>query len=385
MGKKFSKKKNLPNKKKLNISKDNKFLNNHTNNNIKGYENTYKDTTEKKNVIHSDKKDIEFNSNKINYEFITDIATDSYSYGIDNTMVTFKSIDDILYFIYSKKISIISYDLINNKKINEIKDDKNSCITNLKHYFHQDKRQDLVISTSINNNLKLWKINNWECLLNIKRVNLNGDLRSACFLSLNNQIYILTSNIFGSEPIKVFNLKGKKIREIPNSKDGVNYIDIYYDNKSSKPYILTGNKNFVKSYDYNNNIVYHTYNDNDHCTHYSLRIKNENNLIKLIESSEDGNIRIWDFHSGKLLKKIYISDGNLFGICLWNNDYLFIGCGENTIKILDMEKSQIIGKIDGHNRGVLVLLKVNIPKYGECLISQENGELTKLWKIKLNN
>ena len=50
-----------------------------------------------------------------------------------------------------------------------------------------------------------------------------------------------------------------------------------------------------------------------------------------------------------------------------------------------MEKSQIIGKIDGHNRGVLVLLKVNIPKYGECLISQENGELTKLWKIKLNN
>jgi len=343
MGKKLSKKNNLPNEKNVNIS------------------------------------------NKINYEFIRDIAIDSYSYGIDNTMVSFKSIDDILYFIYSKKNSIVSYDLINNKKINEIKDNNDACITNLKHYFHQDKRQDLIISTSINNNLKLWKIQNWECLLKIKRINKDGDLRSACFLNLNNQIYILTSNIFGKEPIKVFNIKGIKIKEINNSKDEVSYIDIYYDNQSSKPYVLTGNIGFVKSYDYNNNKVYHTYNDNDHANHYSLRIKNENNLIKLIESSEDGNIRIWDFHTGMLLNKIYIINGNLFGICLWNSDYLFIGCAGNTIKILDIEKSKIIGKIDGHNRSVLVLIKVNIPKYGECLISQENGELTKLWKIKLNN
>ena len=379
MGNKFTKKKNLPNNKNVNISKDNKCLNKKNNSNIKEYENTYKDTTEK--------KDIEFNSNKIKYEFIRNIATDSYSYGIDNTMVVFKSIDDILYFIYSKKNSFISYDLINNKKINEIKDDKDACITNLKHYFHQDKRQDLFISTSINNILKLWKIKNWECLLKIERVNINGDLRSACFLNLNNQIYILTSNIFGSEPIKVFNLEGIKIKEINNSNDYVNYIDIYYDNKSSKPYVLTGNSCFVKSYDYNNNIVYHTYKESDNVfqNHYSLRIKNENNLTKLIESSEDGNIRIWDFHTGELLNKIYINKGNLFGICLWNDDYLFIGCVDNTIKILDIEKSKIIGKIDGHNRSILVLLKVNIPKYGECLISQENGELTKLWKIKLNN
>ena len=379
MGNKFSKKKNLLNKKNVNISKDNKSLNKKNNSNIKEYENTYKDITEK--------EDIECNSNKIKYEFIRDIATDSYSYGIDNTMVVFKSIDDILYFIYSKKTSFISYDLINNKKINEIKDDKGACITNLKHYFHQEKRQDLVISTSINNILKLWKIKNWECILKIERINIKGDLRSACFLNLNNQIYILTSNIFGSEPIKVFNLEGIKIKEINNSKDYVNYIDIYYDNKSSKPYVLTGNTGFVKSYDYNKNIVYHTYKDNDNAfqNHYSLRIKNENNLIKLIESSEDGNIRIWNFHTGELLNKIYINEGNLFGICLWNDDYLFIGCGDNTIKILDIEKSKIIGKIDGHNWSVLVLLKVNIPKYGECLISQENGELTKLWKIKLNN
>jgi len=74
----------------------------------------------KKNNL-SNEKNVNI-SNKINYEFIRDIAIDSYSYGIDNTMVSFKSIDDILYFIYSKKNSIVSYDLINNKKINVIKD-----------------------------------------------------------------------------------------------------------------------------------------------------------------------------------------------------------------------------------------------------------------------
>ena len=115
----------------------------------------------------------------------------------------------------------------------------------------------------------------------------------------------------------------------------------------------------------------------------SIRIKNESNLIKLIESSVDGNIRIWNFHTGELLNKIYINT-YLNGICLWNNDYLFVGCADKTIKIVDIKKTEVIDNISGHNNSVLVLAKVNIPKYGECLISQENGTITKLWKIKLN-
>jgi len=68
------------------------------------------------------------NSNKINYEFIKDIAIDSYSYGLNSAMIAFKSIDDILYFIYSKKNSIISYNFITNKKINELKEDSEAII-----------------------------------------------------------------------------------------------------------------------------------------------------------------------------------------------------------------------------------------------------------------
>ena len=284
------------------------------------------------------------NSNLFYYEFVRNITFDSYSFGVDNSMIVFKSINDILYFIYSnKKYSIISYNLIDNKKINDIKNAHDSIITNFRHYFYKDKKQDLIISTSTNNNVKLWRINDWECLLNIERVNKDGNLLSACFLIQNNQINILTSNDLGYESIKVFNLNGNKIKEINNSKDRTNYIDVYYDNHnySSKFYILTANHNFVKSYDYNDNTIYHIYNDYDKVSHNSLRIKNESNLIKLIESSEDGNIRIWNFHTGELLNKIFIY---LFlnGIYLWENDYLFVGSGDKTINILDLKKSKVI-------------------------------------------
>ena len=300
-------------------------------------------------------------------------------------MVIFKSINNILYFIYTNKNkSIISYNLIDNKKINEIKNAHNSTIINFRHYLDKDKKQDLVFSASLNRNLKLWRINNWECLLNIELIYETGDLCSACFLIIKNEYYFLTSNGDGFEPIKVFNNNGIKIKEINNSQDKTNFIDIYYENHSSKIYILTANEGFVKSYDYNNGKVYHIYNDNDKKDHFCLRILIENKLIKLIEPSYDGNIRIWNFHTGELLNKIYISNKNLYGICLWNNDYLFVGCYDNTIKIVDIQKSKVIDNITGHYNSILVLTKVNIPKYGECLLSQDNIAITKLWKIKLN-
>ena len=42
----------------------------------------------------------------------------------------------------------------------------------------------------------------------------------------------------------------------------------------------------------------------------SLRIKIENNLIKLIDSCQDGKIRIWNFHSGDLLNKELVWDNH---------------------------------------------------------------------------
>ena len=102
----------------------------------------------------------------------------------------------------------------------------------------------------------------------------------------------------------------------------------------------------------------------------------------MIESSMDGNIRIWNFHSGELLNKIKVCDKGLNGICLWNDENLFVGCEDKTIKLINLNKLLIIKNLDGHNNSVINIKKIIHPKYGECLISQGSDiDKIKLWII----
>ena len=283
--------------------------------------------------------------NPKNIKFLKEITKDSYSdYILDNTFCAFNSInDDMLYLIYSnKKRSIITYNLIDNKKIIEIKNAHEMLITNFRHYLDKINIIDLILSISANDN---------------------------------NQILILTSqyrkylgNI--SEFIKVFDLNGNKIKEINNSDDRTCFIDNYYDVKLFKNFIITGNYDYVKSYDYNKNKILHKYWDKDKQNHYSATIINHNIQIELIESSEDGNIRIWDFYSGNLLKKLKFGNYFLCGICLWNNECLFVGCEDKTIELIDINKGIIINNLIRHHNNVVTIKKVFHHKYGDCLISQ---------------
>jgi WD40 repeat protein len=72
-----------------------------------------------------------------------------------------------------------------------------------------------------------------------------------------------------------------------------------------------------------------------------LYYKEKEELIKLIENCKDGNIRIWNFHTGLLMKKIKVNN-ILKDACLWNNTYLFVGCGNSIITLLSLKKGIII-------------------------------------------
>ena len=386
---------------------------------------------------------------------VNDSCSDSY---LDNKFIIFKSINNIFYLIYSnKKKSIIAYDIINNKKINEIKRAHNEYIINFEYNLDKINKRDLIISISgKDNNIKLWNINNFQCLLDIKNINRRGWILSSCFLNYYNDIYIVSSNFKYPYPegIKIFDLNGKKIREIKNSKkftESISFIDTFYDKNFNIYYIITGNYGYIKSYDYNENKLYHQYidkdinyeiyndndiendneddninnnnnnnnnninnniNNNNHNNNnnnnniyniededddddnddsddedksyniYSALIKNDEEVIKLIESNSDGNIKIWNFHSGELLYKIKISDKMLLGICLWNNDYLLIGSEDKSIKILDLNNRTIIKELISHNKSVNCIKKIILPIYGKCIISQGSDDQIKLWIYK---
>ena len=332
------------------------------------------------------------NENILNQKihFLTNLVNDSYSddWLIDK-FIAFKSINDIFYLIYSNyNKSIISYNIIFNKKINETKKAHKTFITNFRYYLDNINKRDLIISiSSDDNNIKLWNINNFELLLNITKIYKAGYLESACFLNNENKYYIVTSNKSNSfaESIKVYDFKGNKIKEINNSNETTYYIDIYYDSESLNNYIITGNIGYIKTYDYNENKIYHKYSDSNIGGRFSIIINKKKDVIELIESSGDGNIRIWDFHLGILLKKIKVSDESLREICLWNEKYVFVGCDDKTIKIIELNNGKIIKELKGHNDKVLSIKVIIHPKYGEYLISKGayNDQII-IWTLKFS-
>ena len=70
-------------------------------------------------------------------------------------------------------------------------------------------------------------------------------------------------------------------------------------------------------------------------------------------------------------------------ICLWNRKYLFVGCNDKSIKLLNLKDGKIVNELKGHNQGVTSIKILIHPKYGKCLISQGYEEDSIIiWEIK---
>ena len=359
-----------------------------------------------KKILFNINKKIENNSININekidgenIKFINKIMNGYSLYYLDNTIELFHSINNDYCVIYPNEYnSIISYDIIKNKKINEIKQAHYTSITNFRYFFDLFKRRDLILSISCSdNNLKLWDFKNWECLFNITNIYKTGKTYSACFLDINNnnnnnQYYIATSNWNDKEksgPIKIFNFNGEKIKEIKdyinNENDRTFFLGTFFDIESSKNYIISGNKGFCKSYDFNNNKLYHKYYDEgDERAHLSFIIYEKDSILQLIESGKDGNIRIWDFHKGELLNKIKINDNPLTSICMLNKYFILIGCFDNSMKLLDLTNKKIVKQIHNFNDKVLTIKKNTHPRYGLFIISHDGENIINIYNYKNN-
>ena len=380
---------NKENKKEKDLEK-NIYIDNNINKSFKINYNSENDVNDDSKEDNLKDKLIENNSSSpLNIHYFMDLIEDSKCTRKSNSFCVFKSINNIFYLIYSNENnSIISYDLINFKKINEIKKAHNSEITDFRYCFDNINKRDIILSISaIDNNLKLWDIYNFELLLDIKDINKNGVLSSACLLNNNNEIYIITSNcnfenFKNSEPIKVFNLNGSLVNILDNEDELIYYIDIYYDKTLSMSFIISGGTEYVKSYDFNGSILYNKYSENKENLYYYVIINDKEEQTKIISSSVD-YIIIWDFHSGELLNKITGSKSLIFNICLWNNDYLFASNEESFIELIDIKNKKFIKNLNWQCDGIIHTIKKIIhPKYGECLIVQSRNNKIIMWIIK---
>ena len=320
-----------------------------------------------------------------------DLINESFSNSfLEVTSLIFKSIDDLNLIIYAKENTLVCYDINNNQKVNEVLKAHEKKISYLNHYSEKSEKVNVMLSLSTNDNiLKVWNIKSFDCLYTFNTINNQGWINCACFLNDNNKIYVLSTNSLGfskkPDPIKVFDLKGNKVKEIQNSNYNTNFIDVYYDNKSSKKYIITGNIGFSNSYDYDNNNVYHKYNSEDYKFHITLIIKEEGKKVELIELINNGKVKIWNFHTGDKLKEIDVDSKNLIGINLWDNNYLLAICGdrsESNIKVISLNNEKKITQLKCDNKELIKVSKIVHYQYGECFVTQgKNGFM--LWRSEI--
>ena len=237
----------------------------------------------KNNIISNEKIKI------VELGLLNEITENSFCSNIeDNTFYIFNSFqNNILYLIYSTKAkSIICYKFSEKKIIKEIKDPhEGEYITNYHHSIYNNL--DIIMSISLSNNLlKIWEFPNFECILTIKKVNEKGNLYSACFLNKDiiniheRNNYIITSSAGSNDPIKIYDFNGDIVQKFEQqSEEDVYFIDSYFDIKLKKYFIITGNYNYTKSYDFYETKLYKKYynssedNYGSHCSCIIMLIK----------------------------------------------------------------------------------------------------------------
>ena len=92
-------------------------------------------------------------------------------------------------------------------------------------------------------------------------------------------------------------------------------------------------------------------------------------------------IKINYFHLAELIKSINCND-YLNCLCIWDDEYIFVGCDKKLIKLVNLKSGEIIKELTGHNNYLMDIKKIIHPIYGECLLSQGyNDDQIKLWVI----
>ena len=326
---------------------------------------------EKPDIIKENNKESQIHIEKLTsfpFEFYFSKDLIQENLGLCSIFVTFNSINNILTLVYiTDDYSIVSYDIIQNKQLNIIKNSQKD-ICNLLYCLDQKNKRDLILSQSSYNNIKIWNINDYKCILNLKEMELNYVMVSqVSFMNYKNNIYlILSSTSYSESKYKIFDLSGNILKEINNFESTINFIITYNDEESSKVYIIISTPKKIKSYNYDEDKIYHFYLNQGNNFIYNLIVVNKDRIWEptRLFGNYGNYIIIWNFHTGEILNNVYFSV-NINNICLWNNQFL-IAITENF----------------NENKDVISLLDISTGKIKKDLISIENCKFKMISKIK---
>jgi len=258
--------------------------------------------------INSSSQDsfIRFSSNPMNLIYKGDLCSTAHKFNsIDKVFCAFKSFSGDSYVVWGTPIySIEFFNIEKNKIINTIKEAHMNIIFSCRHYPDKKNKIDYIITSSYDRNVKIWNLKSFSYNLIVNTHN-NNYIYSVCLLfeENENKSYVITSS--PSDFMKVWDFTGKLLDTFGLSDEGTYFIDVYYDTKNNKHYILNGNINDVKSYSFNDRKIYKKYLGKPQSWHMSALVYQYDGQEILIESDGNGYIRLWEFHTSNLIKSIF--------------------------------------------------------------------------------
>ena len=122
--------------------------------------------------------------------------------------------------------------------------------------------------------------------------------------------------------------------------------------------------------------------------------RNYNNYDWLIFYEIDEYIHLYNYKNVKLFLNqtkfanceeillnlvCHTDNNNLYGICLWNENYIFVGSKDQNIKLIDLKNGLIIKNLEGHKGRIISFKKIILSDNTEQLYSQGLDGKIKLW------
>ena len=127
---------------------------------------------------------------------------------------------NVLCYPDSSYKSLIFYDINNNNEIKKINNAHDNSIYTIKHY--QYDKFDIILSTSLNNDIKIWNYNEGLNILTISKIYENhNSIYSSCIIFDKNNFTIFCTGY--KNYIKIYNQAGEFIKNIGNNDVGYRY------------------------------------------------------------------------------------------------------------------------------------------------------------------
>ena len=320
---------------------------------------------------------------KIKFEFKKDITSNAPTYCSATQMFcTFKSLKgESLIAWVTKDNTIELYDLEKDTIITSVKDAHSKDIHSCRHFVDIKNNKDLLITCSYDKSIRVWDIEKMEKpLIDIQNAHSNGFIFTSCILSHEkmNENYIISGA--DDESIKIFDFNGKFLDKNVKVSDYVNLLDVFYYKREKKFCVINANSHDIRIYNFDDLKIYKTYIEKNSSSHAHVLIQEneKDDKVYLIDSDMKGFIHIWDFDSEECLKTIFLQT-IINGICFWNEQYIACTGRDKKIKIVDINEGKIVRLITGHEKETISVQKINIPKFGDCLVSHGKDGLLKVW------